>query len=252
MMVLMIGLAVGLSAYGYYQYFHSLPQTRELYARNPDAALRDAGVWYPPGSAAREQFEQRLMSTEPIATFALTNSLAGLLAPWLVVAVGIAIVGAHNGQRNRWRWTAAALASAIVIAGCLMLTKSRSAYLAVMAGVAILLLFGGARGSLIPYRRRVLIGVAGVVCLLIALGMLVGGLDAGVLNQATKSLGYRMEYWEATLAMIRDYPVTGSGPGNFQFAYTQYKLPRASEEIQDPHNFLLEVWATAGTPARLP
>ena len=28
-------------------------------------------------------------------------------------------------------------------------------------------------------------------------------------------------------------------------------MPEASEEIADPHNFLLEVWATAGTPAML-
>ena len=31
----------------------------------------------------------------------------------------------------------------------------------------------------------------------------------------------------------------------------RYKPPEASEEVADPHNFLLEVWATAGTPAAL-
>ncbi len=49
--------------------------------------------------------------------------------------------------------------------------------------------------------------------------------------------------------MIADHPWLGCGPGNFQDFYTQYKLPEASEEIADPHNFLLEIWATAGTPA---
>ena len=51
--------------------------------------------------------------------------------------------------------------------------------------------------------------------------------------------------------MIADHPWLGCGPGNFQNAYTRYKLPEASEEIADPHNFLLEIWATAGTPAAL-
>ena len=51
--------------------------------------------------------------------------------------------------------------------------------------------------------------------------------------------------------MIADHPWLGCGPGNFQDTYTQYKLPEASEEIADPHNFLLEIWATAGTPAVL-
>ena len=51
--------------------------------------------------------------------------------------------------------------------------------------------------------------------------------------------------------MIADHPLFGCGPGNFQNAYTHYKLPEASEEVADPHNFLLEIWATAGTPAML-
>ncbi|HKM53016.1 MAG TPA: O-antigen ligase domain-containing protein, partial [Isosphaeraceae bacterium] len=36
------------------------------------------------------------------------------------------------------------------------------------------------------------------------------------------------------------------GPGNFGSYYLLHKLPEASEEIQDPHNLLLDVWATAG------
>jgi len=51
--------------------------------------------------------------------------------------------------------------------------------------------------------------------------------------------------------MIRDHPWLGVGPGNFQDFYTAYKLPQASEEVRDPHNFILEVWSTAGTPAAL-
>ena len=39
---------------------------------------------------------------------------------------------------------------------------------------------------------------------------------------------------------------SGVGPGNFRAAYLRYKLPESSEEILDPHNLFLEVWATAG------
>jgi O-antigen ligase/polysaccharide polymerase Wzy-like membrane protein len=68
-----------------------------------------------------------------------------------------------------------------------------------------------------------------------------------VLTETSKSLGYRLQYWQATMSMITRHPWLGVGPGNFQDYYTQFKLPQASEEIRDPHNFLLEVWATAGT-----
>ncbi len=49
--------------------------------------------------------------------------------------------------------------------------------------------------------------------------------------------------------MIFDHPLLGCGPGNFQQYYTFYKLPEASETVADPHNFLLEIAATAGLPA---
>ena len=71
------------------------------------------------------------------------------------------------------------------------------------------------------------------------------------LDKAATSLGYRVQYWQATLRMIAERPWLGCGPGNFQDVYTQYKLPEASEEVADPHDFILEVWATAGTPALL-
>ena len=78
------------------------------------------------------------------------------------------------------------------------------------------------------------------------------GLPPGLLAaKAAKSFGYRLQYWQATVQMIAERPLVGCGPGNFQDAYTAYKLPEASEEVADPHNFLLEVWATAGTPAML-
>ncbi len=36
------------------------------------------------------------------------------------------------------------------------------------------------------------------------------------------------------------------GPGNFPAPYLKYKLPEASEDIVDPHNLFLEVWASSG------
>ena len=76
-----------------------------------------------------------------------------------------------------------------------------------------------------------------------------GGGASRMLALASKSLGYRLQYWQSSLAMIADHPWVGVGPGQFQNAYTAYMLPTASEEVADPHNFLIEVWATAGTPA---
>jgi hypothetical protein len=234
-LIAMLGLAVTLSAYGLYQRHYEFTQTRAQYAADPDATLRAAGVWYAPGSPQRALFESRLQRNEPLATFALTNSLAGLLAPWFIVAVGIAVWS--RGPRRRW---VAIAAVAVPIAVCLLLTKSRSGLVAALAGlVALATIVRGWR-----------VGAAAIGTLLV-IGLLLGSLPFAQAwrEKAATSLGYRLEYWQATWHMTQDYPLLGCGPGSFQDYYTRYKLPGASEEIADPHNFLLEVWATAGTPA---
>lgn len=260
----MFALAVVLSTYGYYQVLVSLPADRAAYAENPDEVLRQTlGHSFPEGSPERMRFEDRLQSTEPLATFALTNSLAGYLATWLLMGLGIAgswlaswfahrksvqdqdagVASARISPATPLR-AAALTASLLAVAGCLLLTKGRSAYLAIGAGV-VLLPWCGQRTVGGSWRKLALIALAALV-LLGGLAAWAGGLDAKVLSEASKSLGYRAQYWQATLAMIARHPWIGVGPGNFQDYYTQFKLAEASEEIRDPHNFVLEVWSTAG------
>ncbi len=236
----MIALAVGLSSYGLYQYAYEMPHSRAEYAADPDSAMRAAGLWYPPDSPQCELFENRLQSTEPIATFALTNSLAGYLAPWLVVAVGI-MVCSSGSLRSRKR-----LICLIPIAACLLLTSSRSGCIATAFGLALIWFFRRNRNKP-PGWKLPVVAVVLVSVIIAAAGMF----NRQIFREASKSLGYRVQYWQSTMQMIAEHPLTGCGPGNFQHAYTKFKLPEASEEVADPHNFLLEVWATAGTPAML-
>ncbi len=246
----MVALAVVVSVHGLYQYSIGLPATREFYEQASEEELREAGVWYPEGSPEREAYEQRLASLEPMATFALTNSLAGFVAPWTIVALGVCVVFSRRlfaGQRL-------AVATLLVPLGlCLLLTKSRSAFLAAVCGVvAVSAIWWFGRKRVHAGRGLLAVGIVVVLVVVAIFGAVsVGGLDIEVLSEAPKSLGYRLQYWQASAAMIRDVPIMGCGPGNFQHRYTAYKLPEASEEITDPHNFLVEVWATAGTPAFL-
>jgi hypothetical protein len=249
---IMIALAVVVSAFGMYQVGVTLPAERAAYAENPEETLRQIGQWFPLGSPERDRFEARLASPEPLATFALTNSLAGFLAPWLVVALGVTwnvfenrkLVTKNAATIARYLGLAAALALMLV---CLILTRSRSAYLALAVGLLVLPLVTHTRRRTLPWKR---LAAAGIVLLLL-LGALAafGGGERSLLSEAGKSLDYRFQYWEATLDMISTFPAFGVGPGEFQNYYTIFKLPQASEEIRDPHNFLLEVWATGGTLA---
>ena len=267
----MIALGVALAGFGLYQYLYESPATRAMYDEYPDKMLRDAGMWYEPGSPGRQQFEDRLRSKEPTATFALANSFAGYLAPWLVMAAGIGIFAERNRQgSNRGpplpTWLATAIC-AVPMAAALVLTKSRTGFLAAAFGLVLVWWFCWKRRlssheldhsrrcwNLGPVRLRIgwgLLGIFAAVAILIVVAGVTGGLDTLVLSETPKSLEYRAQYWRSSLEMIADYPLTGCGPGNFQHAYAMYKLPEASEEIADPHNFLFEVWATAGTPVML-
>jgi len=272
-LAVMLAVAVGLAGYGLFQCVYEFPQTRAIYYADPEKALREAGLAYPAGSPERIAFEKRLESREPLATFALTNSLAGFLTPWLVVGAGIGLLG--DGWAFGWRTRGGLLAAGLLLAACLLLTKSRSAYLAVLVGLAglglwwlVVQVWDRRRPTAsedptfaqepVPAPRTVwqrailaLVGILAALALMIAAAFYWGGLDIQVLTEAQKSLQYRWEYWQATWQIIRQQPVWGCGPGLFRYAYTRYKLPQASEEIADPHNFLWEVWSTAGTPAAL-
>ena len=147
LVALMVALAVVLSSYGFYQVFIGLPADRAAYAENPEGMLRSLGQWCPPGSPERLHFENRLQSSEPLATFALTNSLAGYLAPWLVVALGIGLSSLANRGDAKWdglnRWRimirrAAYVLCLLIVTGCLLLTKSRSGYVACAVGAVML------------------------------------------------------------------------------------------------------------------
>lgn len=242
----MVGLGVALTAHAYYQYFYSGEIMREAFQRNPDKVFAENAWPIDGASPIRSLIENRVFSTEPLATFALTNSLAGYLAPWLIFVAGLALLAVSSA---RYRLLAATSGIALFIAGVLFLTKSRTAILATAACIFLLLLYGPRRGWRIDWKAPTAI-VA--VAVLIGLGaVLVGGLDIEVLSQAPLSVRYRLEYWRSTAAMIADYPLFGCGPGNYQEYYTHYKLPQASETIKDPHNFIFEIWSNAGTPALL-
>ena len=230
--------------------------------------LREAGVDPAPDSPERKLFEDRLNSTEPLATFALANSLAGFLAPWFLVALGIAAAArggadataalksgpsragmrAAESVERPGRVALAAGAAAVFIGFCLLLTKSRTALLAAGLGICLV---AASRWSIRRLFTWKILAAAVVVFGLLAAAIAAGVWDRLVVTETPKSLLYRFQYWEATAAMIADHPWFGCGPGNFQHYYTAYKLPEASESIADPHNLFFEVAATAGLPALL-
>ncbi len=267
LVLLLIVACTALSLTGLEQVLISLPANRMAYAENPDRMLAEQGIDAPPNSPRRKQFEDRLNSPEPFATFALANSLATVLSLGVVVSVARLIgtfdwrISAPDNASQRvvdtkgntavWFARVALVSVAGLQLVCLILTRSRTAFLALIAATAVGLLLGLLNGK-VTVSRRVAYSVGGAVMVLV-----IGGLgwlltvDQLVWSEAPKSLSYRLEYWQATLAMIRDHAWTGVGLGNFQAYYPQYKLEQASEIIADPHNWFLDIAATLSLPIAL-
>ena len=57
-----------------------------------------------------------------------------------------------------------------------------------------------------------------------------------------------MDYWRGAVAIIKDHPWVGTGPGTFGSIYPKYKTAM-TEEAQAVHNSYLQMWSDSGVLA---
>ena len=267
LLVAIVATSVVLAGLGLWQHYVSIPQTAEIVDKqimeltrlenasalglSSDASriqeLQRELRSIPHEKTARDLFLNRLrFSREPFGLFALANSFAGLLMPGLILAAGL-VMGVRRTSSPKTLFVTAVVL-VLPLAFCLLLTKSRTAWVGAFAG---LLTWGWLRfrqGDLPTSRRKFLWGLSTI---LIVIGLIVtagvsGGIDREVISEAPKSLKYRLQYWTGAWKVIQDRPLLGTGPGNFRQHYLQHKAPESSEEISDPHNLFLDVWTSGG------
>lgn len=269
---ILLAAAVMLGSYGIWQHYVELPNIVNRYdrvvqqlnggagssnltpaeARELQRELIELGV--PQNPMSRTLWESRLRSTEPFATFALANTLAGFLAAWLLVgldAMGLQTRLTKFRSTFAWRDVGVVVCYGL-IAYCLVLTKSRTAWVGFLAGIVT---WGGLRGvGSLQWAGRWLYAIFGmfiVGLLFFAVATFSGGFDRQVISEAPKSLEYRLQYWSGSWEVLKTHPLLGTGPGNFRQHYLQFKLPESSEEIADPHNWIFDLWANGGLLALL-
>lgn len=207
--------------------------------------LKEADV--PLNGTSRELFERRLLaSSEPIGPFALANTLGGLLAVALVLIVGglVQVLRDQTQKVSLWSWSVLVIMT-FLLGYCLLLTKSRTAWVGLCCGAGMLFLQG--RALLSSGRmKRVLLVTLSVLTLGAAIGIGSGAIDKEVVLESPRSLQFRLFYWIGAAGVIADEPIFGAGPGNFRSMYLAHKVVESSEEILDPHNILLDAWCSAG------
>ncbi|MGC1273162.1 MAG: O-antigen ligase family protein [Planctomycetaceae bacterium] len=257
---------ISIAALGVWQHHVSQPQTANRYdsLRSEEATLTAqladgeatesqrrrlttvheelAAFGVPGDAAARKRWEDRIkFSTEPFGTFGLANTLGGLLA----AALPLLFASLRGGVRPLVARVGLIAATGCVLY-CLILTKSRTAWVGLVVGslAAIAL-------QLIRRRvaRRMLwtgVGSFAAIVLLLATVYAAGGIDRQVFSESPKSLQYRLDYWTGAFRVLSERPLLGTGPANFRSHYLEHRVPGASEEIASPHNLLLDVWVAGG------
>ncbi len=214
---------------------------------------------------AQGLFERRLRdSREPMAFFALANSLSGMLASSLMLLVAMVAGRVLTTKTNQLSAIAVPVVAGLLILLCLLLTKGRTAWAASFAAIGLwgAIEFarrfkwiqrvnqstdGGTASSMLRVNLVAWVS-SGVVVVAVLAGVVwkLGGLDQQVLTESSKSLSYRLQYWIGSSKIIAEHPWCGVGPGNFRSHYLRHKLANASEEIADPHSFVFDILTNAG------
>jgi tetratricopeptide (TPR) repeat protein len=177
-----------------------------------------------------------MTSNRVFGSFVYPNTLAG----YLVVAFAPVIAWIWARARS-WN-TSVKWATLLIVAGlmvfCLVLTGSRGGFVAFAASVAAGL-WCLARGR----SRHVVTVIAVGLALLVV--VFAAGHRHGLIGVGTGSFEARKDYWRGAVAIARDHPWWGTGPGTFGSIYPKYKAA-TTEEAQLVHNNFLEMWCDSG------
>lgn len=193
-------------------------------------------------------------------SFGQPNPFAAYLATGVVLAAGLLLAQSARGVRALVAPAPALVAAAAVVMTVgLLASLSRSALLALLAGLAVMA---------VTYRPRVvafapaLLAAAAALWLLGGFGLLPEFLVVRLttifesftlldprevlLTGTNFAVVQRMAIWEAAGGMFADNPWFGVGAGNFDLAYPLYALPNWPQAPGHAHNYYLNLLAETG------
>lgn len=189
---------------------------------------------------------RKLLAT-PFGTFVNRNHYAGYIEMLAPLAVALALQRRRGTDDDvRWLYVVAAVVMLLSLALC----ASRGGWIAGTAGVIC------AAAAAARTQRRLRRAATGGL-LLIPLGVVVGvwwmGVEPLVSRlQPTENLPAtadqvaRNVIWKNALTLVRERPLTGSGLGTFQIAYTRVDTANGVNRVEQAHNDYLQLLVETG------
>lgn len=163
-----------------------------------------------------------------------------VLGEFLVITIPVSLALFWSDRRYGHKLTY--ILAFLILAACMVFTWSRGAWLGVMLAVVLFVL--------VMDKRFILLGVAG----LLVIPLLLFGSDNPIAtrllsigNTGDTSTAYRVSIWMASVNMIRDFWLSGIGPGSgaFYMIYPKYALAGANFALHS-HNLFLQITVELG------
>ena len=210
--------ALIISGYAIYQYFWGYQQTIDYINKtNSDALLTSPYT------------RDILLGKRAIGTFLSPNIFAG----YLIVVLFLVYYAVNR---------TIAIFQIVIITIAIILTKSFGAWLSLAVTLMVMLLFF--YKDIKKYKFTV------TVCLILVIigtAFIVLSRWHRLMNLENphNSITQRLNYWRIAIAAIKDRPISGIGPGNFQEVFLRYKAGW-SIDTRYVHNIFLQTWLETG------
>ena len=131
--------------------------------------------------------------------------------------------------------------SSLIILTAIIFSYGRGVWLGLIAGLIFM--------AILSSRRLFLSIVAGIiVCSMFILILPSSEFSQRVVGtfRSKRPVGDRTEFWEGSLRIVRDYPITGVGWEGFRKVYPRYRPVEARESGCNAHNNFLDVTVDSG------
>ena len=205
----------------------------------------------------------------PFGPFVNKNHFAGWMLMAVPLALGVMLGAAERGRRHvqggGWRAVALWFSSPdggrfqlfalalLIMSASLLLTKSRSGLGGLVLSMALVAMIAARRFGAGKARWMTLGALALLVVVVFA--MAGGDVAARIINRPDE-MQLRKSIWTDSLAVIRDFPVTGTGLNTFGTAMVGYQTSHRNSDrglhFQEAHNDYLQLLVEGGALLTIP
>jgi len=188
-----------------------------------------------------KRFEANVLS----GTLMLFGHSANTYAAAVVVAtvVALSILLQRVAYRDGIGWAIAIAVTFPFAAYVLYHTRSLGAAISIVLALSALGAIWRLNRWLVRHSTKAYWIAVAILCL--GAAAVVGhGLTHNSLG--VRTLTFRWHYWTGAASIVRQHPLAGVGWDNFAMYYPQVRPAQATEEVKDPHNFMVRAFAELG------